>query len=133
MPKKQEVLDSLDKENYTKKEVETLIRTIRAEGLCPPYFKKGDIYSENSGGNKSHPHVIVKIIGDRVISMMLSTTEGEHTLCKCHDRFFESNYTLGFMTHSISQINEKYLGTIENNRILNKAIKLNKEFILKNI
>jgi hypothetical protein len=130
MPLKEDVINELDKTNYTKLEVVLLLQSVQSKPLAPKSLKKGDMYIDNIG-SKKRPAVIVKVLPDIVISIALSTTEDAINLCPYPaDRFREPGFfSKGFMIATIDHARNNYAGQYEDKKLLNEVIKLAKNFI----
>ena len=138
------VLACLKANNYTQAEVKRLIESIditdsarkEIEDLKrPKYLKKQDVYS-GAIGKKQRPVVIVKIIKQKniVIGIPLTTTENEMCLIRGNSRFFGSGYfTNHFVTCRYDVALENFIGTFDNPKATNRAIKKLKEFLNNNI
>lgn len=135
MPTKEETLNSLDKGQYSQHEVRMLVQEMRVPGV-PTFLKKGDLYTTKIGVGKPRPVVIISIVDDVTLGMALTSNECTITIpLRYGDRFRPEGswFTYGIITTPISAALDNYIGRLENIRILNKAIKLNKEFLINNL
>ncbi len=136
MPNKQEVISSLIKDNYSKAEVVHLIEGTKLHLPSPKFLKKGDIYTDSMGGGKRRPIVIIAVNTEIVFGIALSCTPTVLTMSiKATDRFLdrECSFTYGIICTQYDVALYRFCGIFENTRALNKAIKLNKQFIIDNI
>lgn len=118
---KDTIINSLNKDNYGKKEVIHLITHMSSRLHCPDIIKKGDVYI--STHFKPRPHVIIKVCKDKVYSIPLTTTNNEFVLCKCNSRFFTESYFSNQLTMvKISYFKNNFIGIYDNTRHLNKVI-----------
>lgn len=100
----------------------------------PSKLKKGDLFLGFSVNGKGRPMVIAKIVGDTAYCIALTTTEDEYTLIPHQSRFLEPGfYCNNFILVRTSQITKSFLGIADDTRNLNKAIKLIKEKIKKDL
>lgn len=109
-----------------------LIKMLKQKGLgeewdksltTPVELKIGDIYISNY---MSHPALIIKIHGDNVTSVILSTKEASHNIYQItYSRFFRGSYvTLTVMNTSIGAARAKYLGSIDGKEDMKHIMKM---------
>lgn len=130
MPLKEDIINELDKTNYTKGEVILLLSSVQSKPQAPKTLKKGDMYIDNIG-SKKRPAVIIKVLPDIVISIALSTTEDALNLHPYPaDRFRDGGFfSKGFMVATVDHARNNYAGVYEDKKLLNEVIKLAKNFI----
>jgi hypothetical protein len=135
MPTKKElmsIIDSQQKGLYTKGEVKTFINTIVTADSKPPLkYKKGDVIA-NGIGVKKRPIVVIRIIGELLFCIPLSTTKDEFNLCESDSRFMGSGwFSKGLSVVSKEYANDNFIGVYDNPKLLNKAIHQLKLLLLK--
>lgn len=126
---KEEILSRIDSESPNINQVKIWIDGMASTKLVTS-LRKGDVIAYTL--YKKRPVVIIKVLKNIVYAIPLSSTEDELNLCSYSSRQFKS----GFFSRQIiaikSDIAKKdFIGTLDNNKDLNKAIKLLKELIIK--
>jgi len=128
-PAKDNIINSLTKETYGKKEVSHLLNTLSSRIHAPDIIKKGDVYI-NKALMKSRPYVIIKVCKDKVYSIPLTTTNNMFVLCECKSRFFVNSYFTKQLTMvNIKYVNDNFVGIYDNTRHLNIVIRKLSEHI----
>lgn len=97
---------------------------------APSRLKKGDMVLVLNGA-KQRPAVIVKVLKEEVILMTLTTQKDIYSLSPAKSRFLDrdSYFCKGFSTISIDLAKRIFIGPFDNPRLLNEAIRLNKEYL----
>lgn len=127
---KQLIINSLNKNEYSIEEVKGLFKKLGPEMSIPLYLKKGDMFLDFVGVKK-RPCVIIKVMEKEsiVVYFPLSSEENIFNLTKYKSRFNGSGYIQNqLLTCSIEFAFENYIGILEDNNSLNKAIKIHQEF-----
>lgn len=126
---KEEIISRVDSDNPSIAEIKLWIETM---SFCKQVdnIKKGDVIAYSL--YKKRPIVVIKIVKDIVYGIPLSTTKDDLNLCSYTSRQFKS----GFFSKSIVCMQKEicknnFIGTLDNNKDLNKAISLLKELIIK--
>lgn len=129
---KHEVIDSLSKDSYSKKEVRIILQHLPSiRSNTPTYLRKGDVYSAYVG-TKKRPSVIIKVHGDLVYSIPLTTTKDDYFLCDANSRFWEgSMFNIYLAVTKETDVLNNFIGTYENIRHLNKVVKSLKLHLLE--
>lgn len=97
-------------------------------------IKKGDIFLGFSINGKERPYVVAKVVGDMVLAIALTTTPDMYALIPYTSRFFRDGYICNSFTKvRLDFVTSKFVGIMENTRVLNKAIKLITEQTLKDL
>lgn len=129
-------INELKVKQYGYNDVKEILESITSVGDAkqkPMKIRKGDVFRSFTG-KKLRPCVVVKVLKDVVIAIPLSTTEDCINLAPFNSRFFGENYfSTCLTTHCFEEVNKGFVGILEDNKSLNSAIKLLKEFINKNI
>lgn len=132
MPSKEKILSEIPNVAHSGAQVKHLISSISfIEDNAPTVLKKGDCVLQQCGP-KSRPVILVKILKDIVVGIPLSTTKDELTLCISNSRFRRD----GYFTNQITTMSKEYakkffIGTYDNNKALNNAIREMKQFLIK--
>ena len=92
-------------------------------------IKKGDVFVGYSVNGKRRPIVVVRVDELFCSCIPLTTTEDEYTLIPYNSRFFRG----GFLSNQILRvkhnvIKHNFVDVLDDNRTLNKAIKLLKNY-----
>lgn len=128
------------RDSYTLKQVRHLVKGIKdlklanttpapsvptVKKLKPSYIKKGDIFMGASINHKNRPFVVAVVKNDMAYCIPLSTTDDEYSLIPHNSRFLEPGfYGNSFLLVKADQIMDNFRGVLDDNRTLNKAIKL---------
>lgn len=131
--KEQEFKDELTSKfiptsTYSGKQVAHILNTISVKTLDvlnkPTEIKKGDVISVRTA-SKVRPAVVTKILKDRtVLYIHLTSTENIHCMTYAKSRFFgEGCFTYGFSICTEQYAIENYLGTYDNMKAVNQAIR----------
>lgn len=129
--KKKQVIDSLGKSTYTKAEVVHLLTSVTGAAI-PSTLKKGDIIVVNY--NKRRPAIVIKVIGDVVYSVTLTSSENEFAFTPYSSRFLGSGFISStIITCTIEQALENFVGVFDSPKQLNKVIKELKEYYLTKV
>ena len=129
---KHEVMESLSKDSYSKKDVRLILHHLPSvKANNPSKLKKGDVYSMHVG-TKKRPSVIIKIHEGLAYSIPLTTTKDEYYLCDANSRFWkESMFNKYLAVTKETDALDNFTGTYENTRHLNKVIKTLKLHLLE--
>lgn len=131
MPNKEKVLESLTNKNYSYAEVKHLINTISRESTQST-LRKGDVIKLAGSGPKCRPAVIIKVLKEYVLVMPMSTTKDSLTLIAHNSRFFEAGYiNKSVVTVPLHYAQNNFLGVLDQSTVVNKAVKMFKEYINK--
>lgn len=126
------------KDTYTLKQVRHLVfgmkSLIKQESPEPTIkfnrsnivkIKKGDLFTGMSINHKARPYVVAIVRDDMAYCIPLTTTEDEHSLLPHKSRFLKAGfYCNSFTVVKTSFVLENFKGVMDDNRNLNKAIKL---------
>ena len=126
------------KESFTLKQVRHLVMGMKSvtKGNPPEptinftksnvmKVKKGDIFTGTSINHKVRPYVVALVRDNLAYCIPLTTTEDEYTLLPHKSRFLKPGfYCNSFIVVKIDYITENFGGVMDDNRNLNKAIKL---------
>lgn len=126
---KDEIIRRIDDEKPSIHQVKGWLKTI-SSGKTVSSLRKGDVIAYLL--YKRRPVVVVKVTKDNIYGIPLSSTEDEHNLCAYSSRQFGNgffNKSLVTMKPDICKNN--FIGTFDNFKDLNKAVKLLKELIMK--
>lgn len=121
--------------SYGKEVVVKMLKALeKRETFRPPSrLKKGDVFTDRVG-SKVRPVVIAKVVGDTVTGIPLSTTEDELNLMESSSRFFgDSYFSKGIVVAKYSYAMEYFIGVYDNEKLLRKAIKESKKFLMDNL
>jgi len=136
MPSKEQVLATVKNEAHSGAMVKHLINSITSiETKRPVKLRKGDvIVKECFTTTKKRPYVLIKVLKEFSLALPLSTTEDSLNLCESDSRFFR----VGFFSNQLVTLKnqdalENFAGIYDNPRNLNKAVKIMKEFLDKNL
>lgn len=90
----------------------------------PKIFKKGDVFRGSGVNSKLRPFVIAKKNKNGFYCIPLTTTKDEYALLETHSRFFRG-YLGNYMVFVRKEfIESSFIGTLDDTRSLNKAIKV---------
>jgi hypothetical protein len=127
-------INELKVKNYAYNDVKEILESITAVGTSktrPTTLKKGDVFRAFTG-KKNRFHTVIKVLNDVVIAIPMSTTEDCINLSSFNSRFFGENYFgTCLTTHCLEEAIENFAGVLEDNKSLNNAIKLIKDFVNK--
>jgi hypothetical protein len=138
MASKKDIIKEIDtlvnKPTYSKSEVKHLITSVSSESVNKPStLKIGDVFVNLVGG-KNRPIVIVKVLGDVVLGVPLSTTEDCLNLLQFKSRFFGNNYfskQVVITKYELAMSN--FTGVFDSPRDLKKAKEMLKQFYIDNL
>lgn len=135
MKSKTEIIETIDpKKTYIGSYVIARINDVDTDDrFIPTTLKKSDVI-KHQAGSKIRPCVIIKVKTDKVICLLLTSTENIHYLCESKSRFFGNTYFSNeYKVIEIERAKRNFIGVYDNHKYLNNAIKELKLFILKNI
>ena len=127
---KKSLLESLNKNQYSKEEVVGLINKLGLEKSIPKSLKFGDVFIDYVGVKK-RPCVIIKVIYELgiVVSFPLSRTESPMNLCAYSSRFHDDGFIQNqLITTPIEIAHDYFVGVFDNNQVLKRALKTHNKF-----
>lgn len=136
MSSKAEVLAKISNSStYAGSFVKQFVNEVTCENntSVPDRIKKGDVITAYSG-QKARPSIVIKVQKDYVISLPLTSSKNPNSLCESDSRFFGKGWFCN--TYAVTPIKyafERFIGTYDNPKVLNNAIKELKLFFNKNI
>ncbi len=129
-------INELKVKQYGYNDVKEILESITATGESktkPTKLKKGDVFRAYTG-KKNRFHCVVKVVGEVVVAIPMSTTEDCITLAPFNSRFFGENFFgTCLTTHCLEDVYLNFCGILEDNKSLNEAVNLLKDFVNKNI
>ncbi len=133
MKTKQETLESLpNKTSFSRNEITYIIQQVKTYPLPPTKYKKGDVIIIKDTLSKRRPSVVIKQLDNTVVVMSLSTTKDDLNLIPYTSRFYGTGYINNhIMTLPLHYANDNFIGVFDNTKVINKAIKLMLEFMVK--
>lgn len=134
MPTKNEVYESVEDRIYTQKEVKALIHSIKETNKGAIYgdIRKYDVFVSRSASNKSRPFVVLKVFGNRVLALGMSTTQDYMNMIEFEDRIFGKGFfNLNVIVFETEFVKTNFIGVFEETKKVNDCIKLIKETINK--
>ena len=114
--------------------MESDFKVLKQNSHPPQYIKKGDVIVLPQG-SKNRPNVVAKVLKDRTVVMIaLTSTENIHCQTPYTSRFFgEGCFCKGFDICTEEKAIQNFIGTFDNTKALNQAIKDLKEFVAETI
>lgn len=133
-----EIVEVIDKVNsvttkaFSKTEVIRFLNMVSQKPKNKPStLKKGDVYVFPIAF-KIRPCVVIKVFESYVYSIPLSTTKDELNLCKFNSRFFGEHYfSNSICITKVENAIKGFVGVLDDNIRLNKAIRMLKENVEK--
>lgn len=112
--------------------MESDFKILKQNSHPPQYIKKGDVIVLPQG-SKSRPNVVAKVLKDRtVVVIALTSTDNIHCQTPYTSRFFgEGCFCKGFDVCTEEKAIHNFIGTFDNMKALNQAIKDMKNFVAK--
>lgn len=137
MTTKQSIFDYIDKVDLTKcsvpstlERVKQMVKTLPSNTLVrylPDTIKRGDVLMREVGPCK-HPCIVIKKQGDNYICLGISSKSKYGLMEITNSRFWKGYYTIGIAIVPEAEALESYIGTFDNMKEFNEALRKIKEF-----
>ena len=115
------------KSSYTFSEVKHILSSIDVSPIVkrkPKTFKKGDVVNASGINFKMRPFVIVKKSDKGYYCIPMTSDKNDYALLPTNSRFFNGYFCSYMVIISEDLVKQNYAGILDDNRTLNKAVKL---------